>query len=105
MRREMRQWTPEVLFACTYICSAITGLGVLLSGEKPVTMRLVCACFLVNGALGAGLGMAGYEYMGGKDAPWRVIGCGMLVGARAIKIAWIMNIARRVLSIPDEEKP
>lgn len=94
----MDQWTPTQVFICTYIAAALSGVGALLHSEQEVTWRSMSAAVLLYGAAGCGLGMAAFEWLGGKQAPWRVIGCGMLVGIRVIRLKDISNIIRRLFN-------
>lgn len=96
----MLQWTPDQLFIVTYIAAALSGVAVLLNSEKHITFRRLVGAMLLYGAAGCALSMVGYEYLGGNKYPWRVVGCGMLVGIRAIKWADIREIAMRLFSIP-----
>jgi hypothetical protein len=63
----------------TYALSAVSGLGGVLLSNKTLTTREVVGTIIVYGGLGTGMGMLGYEYLGGKAAPWRVMGCGLSV--------------------------
>lgn len=102
----MQNWTPETLFYFTYAVSALTAIGVELLSNRTLTFRLVFGTAIVYGGLGGGLGMVCYEYLGGRTAPWRVVACGILVGARAIKLKDVTNLARRALfPMPPQEGP
>lgn len=94
----MTNWTPEQLFLVTYFVSAISGLGGLFVSNKTISFRDIVGTILLYGGLGTGIGMLGYEYLGGKAAPWRVVGCGMLVGCKAIKLKSLSEVAQKVLA-------
>jgi hypothetical protein len=81
----------------TYALSAVSGLGGVLLSNKTLTTREVVGTIIVYGGLGTGMGMLGYEYLGGKAAPWRVMGCGMLIGVKAIKPKAVADMARKIL--------
>lgn len=92
-------WTPEIVFLFTYIVSASVGLGVEFISNRTLTPRLIVGTILVYGGVGAAFGMyVGYEYFGGKQAWWKVVSCGALVGVRAIKVKDIGDFMRRMLS-------
>jgi hypothetical protein len=98
------QWSPEYTFIVTYVAAAMSGIGVLLLDGTTLSgaagFRKVLGTIFVYGSLGAGFGMVvGYEYLGGRENPWKAIACGMLVGVKAIKVSDIIEFARRVLSI------
>jgi hypothetical protein len=95
----MGKMSPEVLFVLVYLVSAFSGLGGVLLSSKPISIRIIFGTILVYGGLGSGLGMIGYEYLGGKDAQWKVIACGFLVGTKALKIRDVTRILRKVLEI------
>src|SRR5688572_6036347 len=95
-------WTPEKTFIVTYIAAALSGLAVLLRTNEPLTVRSILSAILFYGSAGCGLGMIGYEYLGGRQAPWKVIGCGMLVGIRVIQFKDIAHVARRILGTINE---
>ncbi len=99
------EWSPELTFAVTYIAAALSGLAVVLLEDKPLRFRTIIGTILLYGGLGSGLGMVGYEYLGGKNNPWKVVACGMLVGVRAIKMRDITNLVRRILAISDSNDP
>jgi hypothetical protein len=92
----MIDWTPEAVFILTYIAASLSGLAALLRTNQPLTVRSVLGTVLFYGSAGCGLGMVSYEYLGGKNAPWRVIGCGMLVGIKVIQLKDISNLVRRL---------
>lgn len=103
----MQNLTPEQIFLCTYCAAALSGLTVLLRSDVELTFRNVTSTILFYGSAGVGLGMIAFEWLGGKQNPWRVIGCGFLVGLRIIKTQDIMTMARRLLNIsepPDDPK-
>ena len=96
----MAQWSPQQVFICTYVAAALAGLSGLLRSPQPLTARAIIGTVLFYGCAGTGLGMVGYEYLGGRENPWRVIGCGMLVGVRLIQFQQIKNIVARILNDP-----
>jgi hypothetical protein len=91
-------WTPEKLFICTYIVGALSGIGALARSTEPITPRSIVAALVFYGCCGTGLGMLGYEYLGWKNKPWLVVGCGFLVGVRAIHLEDIKAILQKLLS-------
>jgi hypothetical protein len=93
----MNSWTPEQVFLVTYIAAALSGLGELLHSDREVTPRSFLAAILFYGAAGTGLGMLGYEYLGGKTRPWIVISCGLFVGIRAIKLSDIVRLLQKLM--------
>jgi hypothetical protein len=93
----MEHWTPQTVFVWTYIAAALSGLAALLRSSKPLTTRTVLSAVLFYGAAGAGLGMFGYEFLGGKEKPWRVIACGMLVGVGLIRAENIRDLIKRII--------
>ncbi len=104
------QWNSEwVLFASTWLASALTALAPILLSETPknrITFSKLLGTMIMYGGLGSGFGMViVYEYLGGKTAPWKVICGGMAVGAGAVKKADITKMFRRALGIPDDPKP
>jgi hypothetical protein len=100
----MLAWTPEQVFMLTYLAAALSGLAALLRSDEPITVRSVSAAILFYGAAGTGLGMMAYEWLGGKQNPWRVVGAGMLVGIRIIKLSDIAHIIRKIIGPDDQEK-
>jgi hypothetical protein len=98
------QWNSEwSLFVATWFASALTALAPVLLSNKPCTARLLIGTIVLYGGLGAGFGMTvAFDYLGGKTQPWRVLVCGMLVGAGALKKADITVLLRRMLGITDD---
>jgi hypothetical protein len=92
-------WTPLQVFIYTYIASGVTGLVPLLRSKEPLGLRNVLLSILFYGAAGMGLGVIAYEYLGGKEKPWLIIACGMLVGIGVIRMSDIAAVARRVLGV------
>lgn len=100
----MEGWTPLQVFLASYIAAAIGGVGALLSSDKPITLRTLGKALVYYGVAGCGFAMTGFEYIGGKEKPWRVIGSAALLGIGAIKMPDVAAIARRVLKT-EEPKP
>jgi hypothetical protein len=97
-------WSPLHVFICTWLASAITGVGVYLGEDRAVTIRGTFVAAVTYGGMGCGLGMIGYEFLGGKQAPWKIIGCGFLVGIRAISLNSIKTLIQRILGPNGRDK-
>ncbi len=100
--------TPEQVFLCTFCAAALSGLSVLLRSDSELTIRNIFAAILFYGSAGVGLGMIAFDWLGGKQNPWRVIGCGWLVGLKIIKLTDIQKVSAAILKITgskdDEDK-
>jgi hypothetical protein len=99
----MQNWTPDEVFLATFVAASLSGLAVLFKSKEPISPRSVFATILYYGATGCGLGMIAYEWLGGKQAPWRAIGCGWLVGIKAISLKDIKKFVQRILGNDDED--
>ena len=98
-------WTPEKLFAVTFLFAALMNTGVLLVANKPLTKREILGGMIFYGGLGASFGiLVVYQYFGGIDQPIKVISCGGLVGCRAIKPAFVIAAMKRILGLADTPK-
>jgi hypothetical protein len=93
----MQQWSPDKLFLITFFASAFTSIGHDLVFGKSVTFKILVGSFLFYGGLGSAMGMLAYSWLGGKQAPERVLICGIFVGARAIKVKDAGEYLRRVI--------
>lgn len=93
----MKAWTPDTLFAVAYCIAAANGVAVLLRSKHAVSIRSILSAMLNYGAAGCGLGMIGYEFLGGAEHPHRVLGFAMLVGIRAVRIEDVREFAIRLL--------
>lgn len=94
---EMEQWNPLQVFAVTCAASALAGLAGYLRPGQAVTVRGCVQSFLYSGAFGAAVPMIGYEWLGGKEKPWRIIGVGMLIGLGVLGQVEIRSLVRRFL--------
>lgn len=90
-------WPDTSLFVVTFCGAALAGVANLLRSPDQITLRNLLAAVLFNGVAGTGFGMIAFEFLGGKQNPWRVIGCGMLVGIRIIKLSDVMTIVRKLI--------
>jgi len=95
----MQNMTPEQVFLCTFCAAALSGLGVLLRSDSALNVRNILSSVLFYGSAGVGLGMIAFDWLGGKQNPWKVIGCGWLVGLRIIKLSDISTVASAILKV------
>lgn len=96
----MLEWSPDRLFIATGIVAALGGLAVILNSKRTLSIRNVVGSILLYGLAGCGLGMVSYEYLHGKEYPWRVIGAGMLTGIQAVNWSLLRGAAARLLNLP-----
>lgn len=106
----METWTPERIFIIAYIASSLSGLAALLWSGKPLctdqgwlgvgqALRKILASMIYFGAAGTALGMVGFEWLGGREKPWRVIGCAMGVGLGAIDRETYKAFFKNILTV------
>jgi hypothetical protein len=99
----MQNLTPELVFLYTFCAASLSGLAVLLRSGSELNTRNVLGAILFHGSAGVGLGMIAFDWLGGKQAPWKVIACGWLVGLRIIKLSDIAEVVRRILNVNSEK--
>ncbi|BBO31054.1 hypothetical protein [Lacipirellula parvula] len=99
----MEAWTPLQIFMASYAAAAIGGVGALLASDRPITLRSLGKALVYYGVAGCGFAMTGFEYIGGKEKPWRIIGFAALLGVGAIKVSDVAAVARRMLSSEDSK--
>jgi hypothetical protein len=91
------QWLPWHTWVATYLVAALTGVAVAIKpGETPSLWDVVREV-LINGAAGCGFGMVGFVWLGGKEHPEKVIGCGFLVALRVIQLGKLREILHKIL--------
>lgn len=90
-------WLPWHTFLATFVASALMGVSMIIKPEGPPSWWELLRAFLFYGGLGCGFGMTGFHWLGGKEHPERVIGCGFLVGLRIIQYGKIREFVRKVL--------
>lgn len=100
----MEAWTPLQVFMASYVAAAVGGVGALLASDRPITLRSLGKAIVYYGVAGCGFAMTGFEYFGGKERPWRIIGLAALLGVGAIKVSDVTAVVRRMLS-SEELKP
>lgn len=93
----MENWTLNQIFACCLISAALSGFATLLMSEKPLTIRNIMAYLLWFAAGGTATSMIGFEYLGGKEKPWRVIGSAIAVGMGIVKLSDIAPVIMKGL--------
>lgn len=98
------QWSPGYLFALTYTLAALSALGLLFLSSRTLSFRFILGTIFVYGGMGASLGMFIYEYLGGRQAPWKVVAIGILVGVGAVKKKDVTNFLRRILNTDLKEE-
>lgn len=69
----------QVFLSCFGI-SSFAGLAALLRSGKPLTWRSSIAAFLYSGMFGLVVGLLWYQYFGGKDNVYFLIGVSGLAG-------------------------
>ena len=94
----MLQWTPDKLFYVTFALSSLAAFGAIMASDKRLKPRKVLGETIKYGCLGVGTGAFCFEFLGGKKAPWLVIGTGMLVGGGAIKLKDIRDVVLRAFN-------
>ncbi len=100
----MENLTPNQLYILTWALSALTAVGALMGGNKPIGTRVILHSVIVYGGLGSSFGMVvGLKYLGGKESPWIVVALGQMVALREIKMSDITKIMRRILGMKDDD--
>jgi hypothetical protein len=90
-------WSHNFIFICCMLAAALSGFATLLMSDKPITSRNIGAYLLWFGMAGLGTSMLGFDYLGGKQKPWRVIGASIVIGMGVVKITDLGPVFMRVL--------
>jgi len=72
--------TPLEVFASCFSISSLAGLASLLRSGKPLTWRLVAATLLYSGIFGLVIGLLWFNYFGGQNNIYFLIGVSGLAG-------------------------
>lgn len=83
---DMTHWSHSTIFFCCLISAALSGFATLLMSEKEINRRNFLGYLLWFGLAGTATSMVGFDYLGGKEKPWRVIGSAILVGMGVVKV-------------------
>jgi hypothetical protein len=72
--------SPLEVFVSCFSISSLAGLAALLRGGKPLTWRSVAATTLYSGIFGLVIGLLWYNYFGGDNNVYFLIGVSGLAG-------------------------
>ena len=72
--------TALQVFVSCFSISSFAGLAALLRSGKPLTWRNITAAFLYSGIFGLVIGLLWYQYFGGQDNVYFLIGVSGLAG-------------------------
>lgn len=72
--------TPFDVFVSCFSISSLAGLAALLRNGKPLTWRMVAAAVLYSGIFGLVIGLLWFNYFGGQDNIYFLIGVSGLAG-------------------------
>lgn len=97
------EWTPERVFLFTYMISSLNGLGVYLGTSEPLQIRPILYSMITGGGLGIGFGMVAWQWLGGAENPWIIIGCGSLTGLGILRPSDVVAFARKVIGAAKTE--
>lgn len=89
-------WTPLQVFMALAVSTFFAGMGGYARANKDATVRELLSAGAYWSALSTGVCMAGFEMLGGKEKPWRVLGIGVLI---ALGIIGQEDIKRFVSSV------
>jgi hypothetical protein len=93
----METWTHNQIFLCCLASAALSGFATLLMSDKPINGRNILAYLFWFALAGTGTSMLGFEYLGGKEKPWRVIGSAIMVGMGVVKLTDLGPVMTRAL--------
>lgn len=72
--------SPLQVFGSCFAIASCAGLAALLRSRKQLTWRLITAAFLYSGLFGLVIGLIWYNYCGGQDNVYFLIGVSGLAG-------------------------
>lgn len=72
--------SPLHVFASCFCIASFAGLASLLRSKKQLTGRLLVSAFLYSGLFGLVIGLLWYNYFGGQDNLYFLIGVSGLAG-------------------------
>lgn len=72
--------TPIQVFLSCFTIASLAGLAALLRSDKPLTWRMIIAAMLYSGIFGLMIGLCWYNYFGGSDNLYFLIGVSGLAG-------------------------
>lgn len=76
----MDERDPITLFSIAFGLSSVAGLAALLRNGRALTWRLILSAALNSGLFGIGVAMIWYNYYGGAQHPWFMLGVSLLAG-------------------------
>jgi hypothetical protein len=88
---------PFELVVLAFCISSLGGVGVMLLGDKPLTVRRCLGTVIFHGCFGSGLGLVGYDYFGWKARPSALVGFAALYGVGAVTAEHIKTIITRIV--------
>jgi hypothetical protein len=94
----METWTPLQVFIVLLIGTFIAGFGGHARANRNATLRELLASGLYWSAVSTSFCMAGYEWIGGKEKPWRVLGIGGLIALGIINMKTLKKRATTMLA-------
>ena len=72
--------TPLEVFVSCFSVASLAGLASLLRSGKPLDRRVVIAAMLYSGMFGLTIGLLWYNYFGGQDNIYFLVGVSGLAG-------------------------
>jgi len=76
----MNEKDPLTLFSMAFGLSSVAGLAAILRNGKVITLRLLISATLNSGLFGLGVAMVWYNFYGGAQYPWFMLGVSLLAG-------------------------
>jgi hypothetical protein len=93
----MESWTPLQVFFVLMVGTFLAGMGGYARANKTATIREMLAAGAYWSALSTSVCMMGYEFIGGREKPWRVLGTGVLIALGIIGADDIKRIVQSVI--------
>lgn len=89
---------PLRLFGLSFGISSVAGLAALLRSRQKLTTRYILSACLNSGCFGAGVAMIWYEWYGGAQYPWFMLGVSLLAGLGGTSLMdFVFETVREVL--------
>lgn len=93
----MELWTPFQVFLVLMCGTFASGVVSELRSNKEATLRELFSAGAYWSALSTSFCMMGYEWIGGKEKPWRVLGTGVLIALGIIGADDIKRVVQSIL--------
>lgn len=101
---DMESWSNGTIFLCCLLSASLSGFATLLMSEKEINRRNFLGYLLWFGLAGTATSMVGFDYLGGREKPWRVIGSAILVGMGVVKVTdWGGFVTRSLRLIANQK--